>query len=108
MSDNVAPLPKKIGSVRLNDLVKGIYYAISAQIIALIYFGVEALFQEHPHFPTWAEWLPYTKAAVIGIVGYLIAKLGVNNVGQILQGDKPLVRVDANKLEELKTKAEAK
>lgn len=99
--------PKGLGSINWNDLLKGIYYAISAQIIALVYFGVQAIFQDHPHFPTWIEWLPYIKAAVIGLLGYLFGKLGVNNVGQIMKKDKPVVPVDTEQLDNLKSQADA-
>jgi len=99
--------PKGLGSLKLADLWKGLYYAASAQILALIYFLFEQLLTEHPHFPTWIEWLPYVRATVFAILGYLVAKLGVNNVGQIFTKDKPIVRVDAQALDELKAKADS-
>ena len=100
--------PKGLGAIQWRDILKGVYYAASAQIIALIYFGIGQIFVPNPHWPTWVEWLPYLKAAVMAIVGYIIAKLGVNNVGQIFTKDKPIVRVDAQALDELKAKADSK
>lgn len=98
--------PKGLGNINWNDLWKGLYYAAIGQILALIGFFVSGLLTEHPHFPTWAEWLPYIKSTLYAIGGYLAGKFGVNNVGQILTKDKPIVRVDAEALDELKAKAE--
>ncbi len=69
-------------------------------------FLITGLLTEHPHFPSWPEWLPYVKATVYAIGGYLAGKLGVNNVGQILKKDKPIVHVDAQALDQLKAKAD--
>lgn len=98
--------PKGLGNVRWKDLVKGIYYACIGQILALIGFMFTGLLQEHPHFPTWVEWLPYVKATLYAIGGYIAGKLGVNNVGQIFQKDKPVVHVDANQLASLQEQAD--
>lgn len=107
MPDTTATIPPKgLGAIQIRDLFKGLYYAASSQLIALIYFGIEQIFVEHPHFPTWVEWLPYLKAFVLAIIGYPVAKLGINNVGQIFTKDKPIVRVDAAALDELKQKAD--
>lgn len=94
-----------IGSLKWNDLLKGLYYAIIGQVLYLIGFFFSSLLQEHPHLPTWAEWLPYLKPVVIQIGGYIVGKLGVNNVGQILTGDKSVVHVDAEEYNDLKAKA---
>lgn len=100
--------PKGLGSVKWNDLLKGLYYAIIGQIVYLVTFFVGSLLQEHPHFPTWAEWLPYIKPIIYQIGGYLVGKLGVNNVGQIGKADKPIVHVDKEELNELQAKANEK
>lgn len=109
MSDNLPTIPPKgLGSLQWRDLFKGLYYAAIGQVLALAGFLVTSLLQDHPHFPSWIEWLPYVKATIYAIGGYVAGKLGVNNVGQILTKDKPLVRVDAAALDELKQKAESK
>lgn len=107
MSENATTIPPKgLGSIKLNDLWKGLYYAAIGQVLALAGFFVSGLLTEHPHFPTWAEWLPYVKATVYAIGGYIAGKFGVNNVGQILQPDKPVVHVDAEELKDLRDKAD--
>ena len=100
--------PKGLGNVRWKDLLKGIYYSCFTQIIALIAFLVNGLLQEHPHFPTWVEWLPLVKLNVYAIGGYLAGKLGVNNVGQIFQKDKSVVHVDAEQLASLQEQVNEK
>lgn len=98
--------PKGLGSLQWHDLLKGLYYAAIGQLLALVGFLFTGLLQEHPHFPSWVEWLPYVKATLYAIGGYIAGKLGVNNVGQIFAKDKPIVHVDATALDELKAKAE--
>lgn len=107
MSENATTIPPKgLGSVNWNDLLKGIYYACIGQLVALVLFLFNSLLQEHPHFPTWIEWLPYVKATVAAIGGYLLGKFGINNVGQIFQKDKSIVHVDAEELASLQLKAQ--
>lgn len=97
--------PKGLGSVKLRDLWKGLYYIAISQVIVMLGLLGENILQEHPHFPTWIQWLPYLKAAVASLAAYLGGKLGVNNVGQIFQKDKPVVHVDVESLKELQEKA---
>lgn len=99
--------PKGLFSVQLKDFLKGLYYAAVGNVLYLIGFFINSLLQESPHFPTWAEWLPYVKGITVAIGGYIVGKLGVNNVGQIFQKDKPIVHVDAEDLEHLQNKANA-
>lgn len=102
---NELSTPKGLGSIKWKDLFKGLYYAAVGQILYLAGFFFSSLLQEHPRLPTWPEWLPYIKAIAVAIGGYLVGKLGVNNVGQILTKDKPVVQVSKETLEELKDKA---
>lgn len=97
--------PKGLGSIQWKDFLKGLYYAIIGNVIYLVSFFISSLLQETPHFPTWAEWLPYIKGIAAAFGGYIVGKLGVNNVGQIFQKDKQIVHVDANDLKELENKA---
>ena|SRR6185503_4559901 len=105
MADITPPPPKGIGSIQWRDLLKGIYYAAIGQFLALIGFFVSGILTEHPHFPTWIEWLPYVKATVYAIGGYIAGKFGVNNVGQIFKKDKPVVPIAQDTLQDLKDKA---
>lgn len=98
--------PKGLWNIRWFDVLKSLYYACVTQIVALVVFLFASLLQEHPHFPTWAEWLPYIRATVYAMGGYIAGKLGINNVGQILQKDKPVVHVDAVELDTLQQKAD--
>lgn len=98
--------PKGYGNIRWNDLLKGVYYAIIGQVLYLVSFFVNSVLQEHPHFPAWAEWLPYIKPIALQIGGYLIGKLGVNNVGQIGKRDKEIVHVGKDQLQELTDKVD--
>ncbi|MEO7048951.1 MAG: hypothetical protein ABI091_26850 [Ferruginibacter sp.] len=108
MSENATTIPPKgLGSIKWNDLLKGVYYASIGQFLALGGFLISGILTDHPHFPTWVEWLPYVKATVYAIGGYIAGKFGVNNVGQIFTKDKPVVHVDAAELDSLKQQAEA-
>lgn len=108
MSDTTPAIPPKgLGTLQWRDLLKGVYYAAIGQLLALGGFFLTSVLQEHPHFPSWVEWLPYVKATLYAIGGYITGKLGVNNVGQIFTKDKPIVHVDAQALEELKEKADS-
>lgn len=100
------PPPKGLGTLNWRDLWKGLYYAAIGQILALIGFFFTSLLNEHPHFPTWVEWLPYVKATLYAIGGYIAGKFGVNNVGQIFTKNKPVVPVAVETLNDLKDKAE--
>lgn len=103
---NTPVLPSKgLGSLQWRDLLKGAYYACVGQVLYLIGYLFISLLQEHPHFPTWVEWLPYVKAVLVAIGGYIVGKLGINNVGQILQKNKPVVHVEVGALQNLKDKA---
>lgn len=96
---------KGIGTIKWSDLVKGVYYACIGQILYMIGFFFMSLLQEQPRLPTWIEWLPYLKAIAVSIGGYVIGKLGINNVGQPLAKDKPVVHVDVEDLNNLKEQA---
>jgi hypothetical protein len=107
MSETATSIPQKgLGTVKWHDVLKGLYYISIGQILALVGFLVSSLLQEHPHFPTWAEWLPYVKVACYSIGGYITGKFGVNNVGQILKKDQPVVHIGADQLDELQQKAD--
>jgi hypothetical protein len=105
MAQQAPPPPKGLGTINWRDLWKGLYYAAIGQILALIAFLVTSLLQEIPHFPTWVEWLPYIKGTAVAIGGYLAGKFGVNNVGQILKKDRPVVKIDVETLNDLKDNA---
>ena len=107
MTDEVATKvpPKGLWSLQARDFLKGLYYAVVGQLVIMIYFLIQNLLQEHPHWPTWAEWLPSVKAFVSTFAGYILGKIGVNNVGEIFTKDKPVVHVDATDLKNLENKA---
>jgi len=108
MSENATTVPiKGLGTVNLRDLWKGLYYIIIGQVIAMVSFLSINLLQEHPHFPTWVEWLPYIKSSVYMLGGYIGGKLGINNVGQIFKKDQNVVHVDIDSYNELQEKARA-
>ncbi len=101
--------PKGIGTVNWKrDLLKGLYYACAGQIIAILGFVGTSILKEQPHFPnTWVEWLPYVKGLIYTAAGYIGAKFGVNNVGQLFQKDKPVLLVAKEHLKDLTDKAAA-
>ena len=106
MSENGTTIPVKgLGNIKWKDFWKSLYYAAASQIIALVVFFIKNILQLHPHLPTWGEWLPYVQMTVYAIGGYIAAKFGVNNVGQIFQKYQPIVHIDVDSLNELKEKA---
>jgi hypothetical protein len=98
--------PKGLGSIKWNDLLKGLYYAVFGSIVLYFGFIFNSILQEHPRLPNWVESLPYIKGIAASFGGYLLGKLGVNNVGQIFTKDKAVVRVDATELKDLQQKAD--
>lgn len=94
--------PTGLGRIMFwRDLGKGLYYACAGQLLALVSYIGDSILQEHPHFPnTWIEWLPYVKNIAYAASGYVIAKFGVNNIGQIGKKNKPVVLVSQKHLEE--------
>ncbi len=98
--------PKGLGSIKWNDLLKGLYYAVSGSAVVYISVIFNSILQERPHFPNWIESLPYLKGIAASFGGYLLGKLGVNNVGQIFTKDKSIVHVDATELKALEQKAD--
>lgn len=107
---NQAAIPKTkgIGNIKWADLSKGLYYASIGTILTLVGFIVESILTEHPHFPSWVEILPYIKGVVASLGGYIVGKFGVNNVGQVLQKDKEVVRIDVDTLDDLKENQDVK
>lgn len=98
-------LPGGLGKIHVRDFVKGLYYACCGQILGMLYFAFDSILQETPIWPTWAQWLPYIKAFVISVLSYVLGKLGINNVGQILTKNKPVVSVHKDDLQEIIDKA---
>lgn len=99
--------PTGLGSIAFwSDLGRGLYYACAGAILRLVSFVGGSVLSEHPHFPnTWAEWFPYVQGIAFAASGYVLAKFGINNVGQIMQRDKPVVLVGKEHLEDLTQQA---
>ena len=104
MSQNADIPPRGLNSIKWQDLLKGVYYAAIGQLVYLIIYFGDSILQATPHFPTWSEYVPYLKAVFVSIGGYLLGKLGINNVGQIFTSDKAVVKMDVNSVNELKAK----
>lgn len=94
--------PNGIGKIKLNDFWKGALIAFGTSLLSGAYF---LLTQDH--FPNWVEFQPYLQAAVAAFIMYVLKNLGTNNVGEMLQKDKPIVHVDAADLQQLEAKAGA-
>lgn len=97
--------PGGLGKIHARDFIKGLYYACCGQMLGMLYFAFDSILQETPIWPTWAEWVPYLRAFLLTVSGYVLGKLGVNNVGEILKKNKPIVAVHADDLQEVIDKA---
>lgn len=92
--------PKGLGSLQLSDFWKSLFLAAIVNILLALYPIIQG-----GHWPTSADFQDMIKSTVAIIIGYLIKNLSTNNVGQILQKDKPVVKADVASLNELKEKA---
>lgn len=103
MAENATTIPPQgLGKLKLNDFWKGALIAFGTSVLSGAYFLLTK-----DHFPTWVEFQPYLQTAVAAFIMYVLKNLGTNNVGELLQKDKPVVHVDAQQLDDLKAKADS-
>ena len=95
--------PKGLGSIQLSDFWKSLFLAAIVNILLALYPIIQG-----GHWPTTADFQDMLKSTVAIIIGYLIKNLSTNNVGQILQKDKPVITVDTQSLGELQNKVDSK
>ena len=88
--------PKGLGKIGLNDFWKSLLIAAISNVLLGLYTIVQS-----GNFPGKEDWIVMFKSTIAIIISYLLKNLGTNNVGQILQKDKPVVMVSAKKLEEV-------
>lgn len=94
--------PKGLGKLGWNDLLKGLIKSIAGLLVGMI---IKTL--QEKHIPPYSEIEPILEAVVYFIVGYLGINIATNNVGQMFTKDKPVVAVDAEKLDTLQKEADA-
>lgn len=95
---NIIP-PKGLGSINWQDIWKTVFLAALVNVLLSLYTIVNA-----GNWPSSADLHVMLKTTVAIIIGNLIKVLSTNNVGQLLQKDKPVVAVDKAELETLKSK----
>ena len=93
--------PKGLGSINWQDIWKTIFLAAVVNVLLSLYTIINA-----GNWPTSADLHVMLKATIAIIIGNLIKVLSTNNVGQLMQKDKPVVAVDKEKLDELKDKTQ--
>lgn len=104
MAETATSIPQKgLGTIQWTDFLKGLWISVGSSILALVYL----LINNHWKMPSFSEVEPYLNAIVIGFVSYLGKNLTTNNVGQLFKKDKPVVHVNAEKLQTLEQKAAA-
>ena len=91
---------KGIGNLQLSDFWKSLFLAAIVNVLMVLYPIIQG-----GHWPTSEDLSDMLKSTVAIIIAYLIKNLSTNNVGQILSKDKPVVKIEVEKLEELKTEA---
>jgi hypothetical protein len=92
--------PKGLGTLKLSDFWKSLFLAAIVNVLLVLYPIIQG-----GQWPTSADLQDMLKSTVAIIIAYLIKNLSTNNVGQVLQKDKPMVNVDVNTLNDLKEKA---
>jgi len=92
--------PKGLGSIQLSDFWKSLFLAAIVNILLGLYPIING-----GHWPTTIDLIAMAKSTVAIIIGYLIKNLSTNNVGQILQKDKPVITVDTQSLNKLQDQA---
>lgn len=95
--------PRGLGNIQLSDFWKGLLLAALTNVL----LGTYAIINTGA-WPTHADWMTMLKSTLAIIISYLLKNLGTNNVGEILQKDKPVVHVDATDLKELEKQASDK
>lgn len=93
--------PKGLGSIQLSDFWKSLLIAALSNVLLSLYAIINT-----GDFPTHADWIVMLKSTLAIIISYLLKNLGTNNVGQLLQKDKPVVHVDAVELQDLQDKVD--
>lgn len=88
--------PKGLGSVDFwKDLGKGAFIAALTNILLALYTIVQ-----NGDLPSGEDWGVMLKSTLAIVLAYFIKNFGTNNVGELFTKDKPVVKVDAEKLEE--------
>lgn len=93
--------PSGLGKIQLSDFWKGLLLAALTNIL----LGAYAIINTGA-WPTHADWMTMAKSTLAIVIAYLLKNLGTNNTGELLQKDKPVVRVDAEELQKLEEKAQ--
>lgn len=86
--------PKGLGKIQISDFWKSLLLAALSNVL----LGVYAIINTGA-FPTQADWIVMLKSTLAIIIAYILKNLGTNNVGEILKKDKPVVLVDATKVD---------
>lgn len=94
--------PKGLGALHISDFWKSLILAAIMNILLALYPIINS-----GNWPTHADLVVMLKSTVAVILAYIIKNLSTNNVGEILEKDKPVVHVDATDLKQLEAKAAA-
>lgn len=89
--------PKGLWSLQLRDFWKGFIKSCGGLIIGIVI----KMIQNHFHLPSYDEIEPLFEATAYFFFGYIGVNFATNNVGQIMQKDKPVVAVDKDQLDKL-------
>lgn len=88
--------PKGLGSIQLSDFWKGLLLAALTNVLLSLYAIINT-----GAWPTHADWINMFRATLAIIIAYLLKNLGTNNVGELLQKDKPVVSVEKEGLDKV-------
>ena len=104
MSENASTIPPGgLGTLHISDFLKSLLLAALTNVLLGVYTIIQS-----GNFPTHADWAVMLKSTIAIVISYLLKNLGTNNTGQLLKKDQPVVKVSAEKLDEVIKEADAK
>ena len=104
MAETATSIPQKgLWTVKAADFLKGLWMAVGSSVIA---FGF-LIINNHWRIPSFDQLEPYLNAFSIAFLTYIGKNVVTNNVGELFKKDKPVVHVNAEKLQTLEQKAAA-
>jgi hypothetical protein len=88
--------PTGFGKIQVSDFIKSLGLAAGANLLLSLYTIIDS-----GGWPTTEDWQDILRTTIAFILAYIIKNALTNNVGQFAQKDKPVVKVDAEQLQDV-------